>query len=189
MPEFLQHIDEAILIAVNSWNSEFCDAVMWWVSGKFTWLPFYMALLLFIFLKRKWKDGGMILLAIVLVIVLSDQSSVHLFKEVFQRPRPSHNPELTDQLHYVNGYKGGKYGFISSHASNVFAVAGFLILVLRKPWFSFVMLFWAVLVSYSRMYLGVHYFFDIFAGALWGLLLGYLVYHLYVFLRKKLLSE
>ncbi|MFW5820527.1 MAG: phosphatase PAP2 family protein [Bacteroidota bacterium] len=186
MLELLQEIDKTILLAVNSWNSPFCDSIMWWISGKFTWWPFYLALMIFIFWKKKWRVGLFIVFGIILIITLSDQTSVHFFKEVFERPRPSHHPELTSQLHYVNNYKGGKYGFISSHASNSFAVATFLLLVFRKKWFTFILLFWAALVSYSRMYLGVHYFFDVLAGALWGALIGFIIYKLYLIPVRKL---
>ena len=189
MLDFLQKIDEAVLLAVNSWNSPFWDHIMWWISGKYSWWPFYLALLVYIFLQKPWKEALLILLGIVLLITLSDQTSVHLFKEVFERPRPSHHPGLTDQLHYVNDYKGGKYGFISSHASNTFSVAFFLLLVFRKRWMTFILLFWAAIVSYSRMYLGVHYFFDVFVGALWGMLLGFIVYKLFLLSGKKLLQK
>lgn len=189
MLEFLQEIDQAILLAVNSWNSLFWDNVMWWISGKYSWWPFYLALLVYIFWQKNWKEALFILLSVILLITLSDQTSVHLFKEVFERPRPSYHPVLTDQLHYVNNYKGGKYGFISSHASNTFSVAFFLVLVFRRRWLTFILIFWAALVSYSRMYLGVHYFFDVFVGALWGMLLGFIIYKLFLLTKEKLLQK
>lgn len=189
MLEFLQEIDQAILLAVNSWNSPFWDNVMWWISGKYSWWPFYLALLVYIFWQKNWKEALFILLSVILLITLSDQTSVHLFKEVFERPRPSYHPVLTDQLHYVNNYKGGKYGFISSHASNTFSVAFFLVLVFRRRWLTFILIFWAALVSYSRMYLGVHYFFDVFVGALWGMLLGFIIYKLFLLTKEKLLQK
>jgi undecaprenyl-diphosphatase len=186
MLELLQTIDESIVVAVNSWNSPFLDSFMWWVSGKFTWWPFYAALLVFIFWQKKWKEGGVILLFTLLLITLSDQSSVHLFKEVIRRPRPSHNPEIGGILHYVNEYKGGLYGFISSHASNAFAVAAFLAMIFKKSWFSLVIFLWAILVSYSRIYLGVHYLSDILAGAAWGVLLAYIFNRAFLFIRRAL---
>lgn len=186
MLELLQTIDESIVVAVNSWNSAFLDALMWWISGKYSWWPFYLGLLVYIFWQKKWKVGAIILLFTVLLITLSDQSSVHLFKEVFRRPRPSHNPEISDILHFVNEYKGGLYGFISSHASNSFAVAGFLAMIFKKKWFSFVVFVWAILVSYSRLYLGVHYLSDILAGAAWGILLAIIFYRAFLFILRSL---
>ena len=179
MLELLQTIDESIVVSVNGWNTPFWDGVMWWISGKYTWWPFYLFLVVFIFWQKGWKTGSIIFLLTILLITVSDQSSVHLFKELIQRPRPSHNPEIEDILHFVNDYRGGAYGFISSHASNSFAVAGFLSLVFKKKWFAYLILFWAALVSFSRIYLGVHYISDILGGALWGFLLAYLFYRLY----------
>ncbi|MBE0655399.1 MAG: phosphatase PAP2 family protein [Bacteroidales bacterium] len=186
MLDTIQILDEWIILALNGSNSSFWDPVMWWISGKYSWWPFYLALMVFIFWKKRWKEGGMILMLTVLLLVASDQTSVHLFKEVFQRPRPSHNPSIENLLHYVNNYKGGAYGFISSHAVNAFAVAGFLSLVFRLKWLTFVLMFWAALVSYSRIYLGVHYLTDIVAGALWGLILAYGMVKLFIFLRNWL---
>jgi undecaprenyl-diphosphatase len=183
MLEVIQKLDELIILAMNGSNSPFWDPVMWWVSGKTSWWPFYLGLIIFIFIKKKWISGGIILIFIILLIALSDQTSVHFFKEVFQRPRPSHNSSIEQMLNYVNNYRGGNYGFISSHASNSFAFAGFLSLIFRIRWLSILLIAWATLVSYSRIYLGVHYLSDILVGALWGLFLAFLVYRGYRMLR------
>lgn len=180
MLEFLQGLDERLLLAINSMNSPFLDSLMWWVSGKISWWPLYLILIILIFRKFQWKESLLILGFIILIISLSDQTSVHFFKNVFQRPRPSHNPDLENILHYVNNYKGGAFGFISSHASNTFSVAVFLTLVFRKKWIGISLLFWAALVAYSRMYLGVHYFSDVFVGGIWGALIASLCYFLFV---------
>ena len=188
MLEFLQEIDEKILFAVNAWNSDFFDGIMWWVSGKITWWPFYLVLLAYLFYKKPPLKALIILGITILLISLSDQSSVHLFKNVFLRLRPSRNPDLEGMLHFVNDYRGGKYGFISSHAANSFALATFFFLCFGKNWTGFVLFFWAALVSYSRMYLGVHYFFDVLAGAVWGALLAsgvFLLFSKYI-LKKPL---
>ena len=180
MLELIQKLDEWIIISLNGSNSPFWDPVMWWISGKTSWWPLYLALIVFIFWKKKWKEGGLIFLLTMIVIALSDQTSVHFFKEVFHRPRPSHNPSIEHLLNYVNNYKGGTYGFISSHASNSFAVAGFLSLVFRLRWLTILLLLWASLVSYSRIYLGVHYLTDILAGAIWGLLISAGMFRIYL---------
>lgn len=90
-------------------------------------------------------------------------------KPFFARPRPSHEPGLAGLLHLVNGYKGGAYGFASSHAANTFGVAMFIYLLFRSryAWISAIFV-WAAVMSYTRIYLGVHYPGDIFAGALVG---------------------
>jgi undecaprenyl-diphosphatase len=89
-----------------------------------------------------------------------------------ERPRPSHNPEMAGLVHIVNDYRGGQFGFVSSHAANFFGVATFLSSQFKNYKWSFVLLGWAALISYSRIYLGVHYPLDIICGAVLGAVIG-----------------
>ncbi len=175
MVETLKQIDQELFLFLNGLNSETFDGFMAWISGKTTWWPFYLLLLLFIILKKRLQAIPVIIF-IALAITLADQSSVHLFKEVFERPRPCHEPALEGMVHLVDDRCGGKYGFVSSHAANSFAVAMLLLMVIRKRWFTLTMLFWAVIVSYSRIYLGVHYPGDVIGGALLGILCGFIAF-------------
>jgi undecaprenyl-diphosphatase len=130
-----------------------------------------------------------ILFFIILGITLSDQISVHLFKNVFQRLRPCHEPALEGLVHLVNGECGGLYGFVSSHATNSFYVALFSLLFIRKRWFTILMLLWASVVGYSRIYLGVHYPGDVICGSMLGALVGWGIYKLYMYTDNKYLSH
>jgi len=154
---------------------------MYWISVKWLWIPLYAFLLYLIIKEYKWKSL-IILLFIAVLITLSDQLSVHLFKNAIQRLRPCHNPAIMDQVHLVKDHCGGQFGFISSHASNSFALAVFLIGILGKRFkhFSALILVWAVLVSYSRIYLGVHYPGDVIVGGIFGCLLGYILRFTYL---------
>jgi undecaprenyl-diphosphatase len=153
---------------------------MSYISGKFFWIPFY-AFLFFLLIKQNIKNKKKLIISIisvVLVIVLADQLSVHLFKNVFERLRPCHNPDLKGVLHTINGKCGGQFGFISSHAANVFALAVLLLNIFKNEKLTISLIVWATIVSYSRIYLGVHYFGDVLVGAIFGAVIGYAVYGL-----------
>ncbi|MFW5978976.1 MAG: phosphatase PAP2 family protein [Bacteroidia bacterium] len=188
MLEILINLDTKLFLFLNSLNSPFWDTVMWWISDKEFWYPFYGILIIAMGWRYKW-NAVVTILFIALAITLADQISVKGFKEVFERFRPSHNPELEGMIHHVRGYQGGKFGFVSSHAANTFALAAFTSRLFKNRHFSWFIFVWAAIVSYSRIYLGVHYPLDIICGALLGYGLGYAVFRLYLFTGNHYLSK
>jgi undecaprenyl-diphosphatase len=174
MIETLNNIDQQWLLWLNGHHSPFFDQVMYFVSGKYEWIPLYAVILAFIIQKYRWKSLW-IMLAIVVMITLSDQIA-NLLKSGVKRPRPCKDPEIGHLVHLVNNYCRGAFGFVSGHAANSFALATFVTLLFRRRWFYWAMFSWAGIVSYSRIYLGVHYPGDVMGGAFIGALLGLGIY-------------
>ncbi len=176
MLEFLQEIDRNLLLKINSWHSPWLDSIMATLTNGLIWLPFFLLIIGFMIYKFRWQSI-FILVFTGMVIFLADRISAGFIKPWVGRIRPSHEPELAFLLHFVNGYKGGLYSFVSSHAANAFGIATFLWLVLRKQitWI-WVMFIWATIFCYTRIYLGVHYPSDILGGALVGIIIGSLIY-------------
>lgn len=186
MIDFLNELDTDLFLFLNSLNHPSVDGLMKLISGRFVWIPLY-AYMLFVVIKNYKFRAIYIILSTVLVITLCDQFSVHFFKNVFERLRPCHNPSIMDMVHVVDNHCGGQYGFVSSHASNVFGLAFFLVHFLKRidrQWVSFLFI-WAVVVSYSRIYLGVHYPGDIVCGALLGILIAFGLLKILKFLDLK----
>lgn len=177
--EAVQQIDTDFFLWLNSFHNAFWDVVMFYSTKTLTSLPLYLFLTYFLFKKLGWQQALFTLLFISFVIAAADLGSVYLFKNVFQRLRPCHNPDLAGLVHQVNGKCGGRFGFISSHASNTFSIAIFFSFLFKKKWLWIGMLIWAAFVSYTRIYLGVHYPGDILCGAIWGSLIGFVFYRIY----------
>jgi len=130
-------------------------------------------------------------LLIALLITISDQLASGVFKPLFERLRPSHNPYLLGKLHLVNNYRGGRFGFISSHAANVFSLAFYLTLVARYrlKWIPLVLIPWAIFVSVSRVYLGVHYPTDIIVPAILSVPIAWIVARIYKIYNPLLIKK
>lgn len=184
---WLSDIDARLLLIVNGAHSPFFDSVMWCISGRWIWVPFYAVLAYLLFRRMSWKRASICLVTIGLIILAADQTCATLIRPEIGRLRPANlNNPLSSFVHVVNGYRGGRCGFPSCHAANTFALAVFMSLVIRHKWFTVMMFSWAFIVSYSRMYLGVHYFGDLFCGATIGSLFAVLFYYLQNYLFKRL---
>jgi len=179
---FLQsliELDKELLLFINSFHNGYWDNFFWMFTSKEVWIPLYLTIAYVIF-KNHGLRGLVTVLAIGLLITLCDQISTNVFKHGFERLRPSQDPDLKYLVHLINGKRGGQFGFVSSHATNAFGLAMFTALLFRNRTFTFFIFTWAAINSYSRMYMGVHYPGDIIGGFILGILLGRIVYALYL---------
>ena len=178
-------IDKQLMLSIQGSDSLFWDGFMWIATTTVVWIPAALMLLYIIIKNNKIQESLTIVLLIALLITMADQFASGLCKPYFQRFRPTQDPEFMHMMDIVNGYRGGKFGFISSHAANTFALSTFLSLIIRKASFSTAMFSWAVLCSFSRIYLGVHYPGDILCGTIAGVLVGFIVYFIYKCISKR----
>lgn len=179
MIQTLIELDKDLLMFLNSFFNAYWDNFFWMFTSKEIWVPLYLIIAYVIF-KNHGIKGLVTMLFIGLLITLCDQISSGLFKEAFERYRPSHDEDLKYLVHLINGKRGGSYGFISSHAANSFGLAMFTSLIFRNRAYGLFIFLWAAINSYSRIYMGVHFPGDILGGLLLGLLMGRLVYELYL---------
>lgn len=166
----LKAMDTMVFLTVNSHHNAYFDSVMWLVSGKLIWVPMYVSLFFVLLKNYSYKVVFAILLAIGVVILFTDSFTAQVIRPWVCRLRPSNldNP-MSTMVHIVDGYRGGAYGFPSNHASNTWGLAFFITFLFRRYKLTFFFFLWALLVCYSRMYLGVHYFGDLLIGGLLAL--------------------
>lgn len=166
----LKAADTMVFLTVNSHHNAYFDSVMWLISGKLIWVPMYASLLFVLLKNYPYKVVFAILLAIGVVILFTDSFTAQVIRPWVCRLRPSNldNP-VSGMVHVVDGYRGGAYGFPSNHASNTWGLAFFITFLFRRYKLTFFFFLWALLVCYSRMYLGVHYFGDLLIGSLLAL--------------------
>lgn len=163
----LKSLDTGLFLFLNSLHNSFFDGFMYTFSQVYVWIPFY-ASVIYVLIKVAKKDAVWLILALILCVVLADRVSSGIIKDLVQRLRPTRNPSLEGLVHIVNGYAGGRYGFVSSHAANTFGFALLSSLILRNRIYVGLVFLWAIVTSYSRIYLGVHYPLDIIGGILVG---------------------
>lgn len=189
MLEFITNIDTRLTLFLNGSDSEMLDAIAVTATKTSTWIPLGILLLYVLMRMKDWKNALLVILCVAIAITLADQMASGIFKPLVARLRPSHTPELQGVIDLVGDYRGGRYGFFSSHAANTCAVAVFLSLLFRKRVFTVAICSWAMVNSWTRLYLGVHYVGDIMVGLIWGALVGWMVFRLYRFLTLKVKLE
>ncbi len=173
--DLLINFDKELFRLLNSFHNEPLDFMMFWVTNKFIWIPLYAFLIVFI-IRKFGHQSVVILLSICILILLVDQTTSSLMKPYFARLRPCHDDSMSSLVHLVTTC-GGQYSFVSGHAANTFSLATFIYLIFRTQYWG-LLFAWAGIVSYSRIYVGVHYPFDVVAGAVYGAVVGIIIFKL-----------
>ena len=179
-------IDRAITLALNGSDSLFWDNLMICVTNTFSWSLIIVMLLVIIFRNNYVRDGLIILLTIGLMIFVADRLCSGLVKPMVARWRPTQDPEIMYLIDVVEGYRGGRFGFFSGHACNTFCMATFLSLLFRYRAVTITLFFWSVTTTFTRLYLGVHYFGDVTVGLIVGIFIGWVFYKLYQLLMRRI---
>ena len=184
MFEYLNDIDSDALLAVNGLHDVFQDAFWWMLTAKWSSLLLVLGLA-WVLMHQNRRHALLLLGMLALTVLVADQVSSGLIKHLVERLRPTHDPSLENAVHVINGYRGGLYGFVSSHAANFFAVSTLVALVMRHRVVTLGLFTWAVLQCYSRVYLGVHYPGDILGGIVVGVLAGLLIWFLMRWIERR----
>lgn len=175
MLDYLIDIDSDALLAINGLHDTFQDAFWFMVSSKLASVLIALGLI-WVLLHKRRSYALLVIVMLALTITIADQVSSGIIKQLVERFRPTHDPDIGALVHTVNGYRGGMYGFVSSHAANAFSAITLISLIMRQRLVLFPLLVWALMQCYSRIYLGVHFPGDILGGIVVGLASGWLIW-------------
>jgi undecaprenyl-diphosphatase len=176
MLDTLETYDRSLFLYLNGLHQDWLDPIMHSVSDKLFWLPVYLFIFFLVQRQYGWKNLGWFALGIALIILFCDQISSSFLKPYFARYRPCNNQEISHMVHRVYERCGSGYSFVSGHATNYFGISLFAAMVFKNTWGYVLLLSWAALIAYSRVYLGVHYPGDILAGAILGVAIAILIF-------------
>jgi undecaprenyl-diphosphatase len=187
---WLLKVDTDLFLYLNNINSNLLDSFMLFISYNMIPGLIIIGIFLYLIIKEYKKKFIFPFIFILITFGLADSISSKLFKDNFKRLRPMHEPQIMKSVHTAKqGRGGGKYGFVSSHATNTFAICAFIFMFFRRKHPKFILLFvYAGIVSYSRIYLGKHYPLDIICGAMLGLCIAYMTFSVYLYLESNLIK-
>ena len=186
MLEQLLQLDKEVFLFLNGLGNPTWDGFWMFVTNKLSSIPIYLILLVLVYRKLGLRKTLVVLIAVALLILVTDQLA-NFFKYGVQRLRPCYDPQVSGIMRLVKSSCGGKFGYFSAHAANSFAIALFFTTLLRSKfkYMGFLLFFWATVVAYSRIYIGVHFPLDVITGMLIGLGMGWLFAKLYIFALHK----
>ena len=184
MLERIIEFDHQVTLAINGSNSLFLDGVATAATATITWIPLALVLVYVIVRNNNLRNMLLTFVAVALCVAIADQVASGICKPLFERFRPAQDPSLIHLVDIVNGYRGGRFGFFSSHAANTFSLAMFVSLLIRNKALTLGLFSWAILNCWTRLYLGVHFMGDILVGIFFGSFVGAVVYFLFCKVSK-----
>lgn len=180
-------IDQQLLFWLNGSDSLFTDGVMTTLTAGTTWIPLYIALFYLVLKNNETMAQVLLTIGCAAACVLVTAGITNLIiKPLVARPRPCDDPLIKYAVDVVSGISAGNYSFFSAHAANTSALVMFLALLIRNKLFIVAMIIWSLLNCYTRLYLGVHYPSDILCGLLFGSLMGFIAYVVYLKIYLKI---
>jgi undecaprenyl-diphosphatase len=180
-------LDKQLLLWFNGSQSLYLDHLVRTLTHTVTWVPFYLSLFYVVIKNNENVQKILLVLAgAALCVLIAGTIDDTIVKPTVARWRPTHDPQIGLLVDIVDGYRGGKYGFFSAHASNTFSIAIFFWWVVRSRLLTTAMVIWSFVNCWTRLYLGVHYPGDILVGLCWGALTGSLVYFLYLQVLRRI---
>lgn len=165
-------MDTSLTLFFNGSENIYLDSVAMFATQAWTWLPLYVAILYVLVREHTFRQFLLVAAGLIAAVALADTVASSVFKPLVCRFRPTHEPAIMHMIDVVNGYRGGNYGFFSSHAANTFALATYLSLLFRHRSTTMALYSWALFNCWTRLYLGVHYVGDVAVGMLFGTILG-----------------
>lgn len=176
--DFLSECDTRLLLVVNGWHSAYWDSFMrLYSTQKLLWIPLYIALCYVIYRNFGWRVLMWTIILECMALLITDTTASHLIKPYVGRLRPAHlDSGIASVVHVVDNHRGGAFSFPSSHSGNIWGLVVLMALLLRHRWITFCLTLWALLMCYSRMYLGLHYPSDLLAGFVLGVACAWLAW-------------
>lgn len=186
----LANIDEQILLFFNGSDSLFLDGLMTTLTSGLTWLPLYVALLYLVIKNNETMPQILLTIGAAVVCVAITAGVTNLIvKPLVARPRPCNDPFIRYVVDVVFRMPLKDFSFFSAHAANTFGLAVFFLLLIRDRIFTVAILLWSLLNCYTRLYLGLHYPSDILCGLLFGGIVGFVVYVIYLKFYLRIAPE
>jgi len=186
----LIEFDKQLLLWFNGSESLFLDGLVKTLTTATTWIPLYLALFYMVLKNNDNIQKILLIMACAgLCVFFAGSLNDLIVKPEIARWRPSRDADIAMLVDVVNGYRGGRYGFFSSHAANTFSIAIFFALLVRSRLLTITLVLWSLLNCWTRMYLGVHFPGDILCGLLWGGTIGTAVWYLHFRMRKLMINK